>query len=264
MDHLRVATGSPICRIPSGVLRLGSTQHPRDATRERCADDGSPSGDQECAASGPSIMYAGDRGRTEGSELEPSAPLFGARAGSRRVPSGTRRDFRRHRAPSGARNDAVDFPLGVDLLASHRTFGAHVGMRPRCRSFGNAHRSRTRPVSVLPSGQDREERSAPAFGLEATVAGEPSTFGPTASTGRRSQTRPRLLAFLRLFGSGTPKRVGTARRNVQHGNVWAARQRGSIGIVSIQSPWEHRAVRSRKATWPQRTPRWNKALRSTG
>lgn len=88
MDHLRVASGSPICRIPSGVWRLGSTQHPRDATRERCADEWSPSGDCECAASGPSIMYAGDRGRREGSELEPPATLFGALAGSRRRPFG--------------------------------------------------------------------------------------------------------------------------------------------------------------------------------
>jgi len=63
-------------RFLRGSLRVGSTQHPRDATRERCADDGSPSGDRESAASGPSIMYAGDRGRTEGSELEPPAPAL--------------------------------------------------------------------------------------------------------------------------------------------------------------------------------------------
>jgi hypothetical protein len=182
---------------------VGSTQRPRDATRERRACDGSPSGDRERAASGPTFMYAGDCGREEGASSNHrrrSSERALGRDGSLRGDDA----IRRPRAPSGVWTDAVDFPLGVDLLASHRTFGAQCGMRPRC-FFRETHRSRTRRDSFL-LRVGRAARHAPTFGSKATVAREPASFGTTASAiaGAR-QGRDSLPSS--TVGSGTPKRV---------------------------------------------------------
>jgi ATP-dependent Clp protease ATP-binding subunit ClpA len=84
-DELRVA---PPARLPLesfGIREVGSTQHApssgggcarvaRRCTRLRSC---------ESAASGLSIMYAGNRGRTERRSSNHRPPLFGASAGSR-------------------------------------------------------------------------------------------------------------------------------------------------------------------------------------
>lgn len=241
---------------------MGSTQRPRDATRERCADDGSPSGDHECAASDLSLMYAGDRGRKErrsSNHRRCSSERALGRVGSLRGGGA----IRRRRAPSGARNDAVGFPLGADLLASHCSFGARVGCGRDAflRECIGAERDRSR--SSFRGGSRGAERTSLRVGSDRHPASRRPS-GRRRAPDARSQTRPRLLAFLRLFGSGTPKRLEPRGETSSTETSGRRETRGSIGNVSIQSPWEHRAVRSRKAAWPQRTPRWNKALRSTG
>lgn len=241
---------------------MGSTQHPRDATRERRADERSPSGELRVCGERP-FHHVRGRPRKEGeAELEPLATLFGALLGRDGVPSGTRRDFVEPSAFGCAERRGGFSPRGGSTGIPLYLRGP-FGMRPRClfRECTGAKRDRSR--SSL-RGRVERERSAPAFGLEATVTGEPSTFGPTASIGRRSQTRPRLLAFPRRSGRG--RRSGLEPRGETSSTETSGRRDSAAAseIVSIQSPWEHRAVRSRKATWPQRTPRWKKALRSTG
>lgn len=196
----------------------------------------------------------------ETAELEPPARLFGARAGSRRPSLRGDVATRRLRAPSGVRNDAVGSPLGADPLTSHS--GLMWDVAEMC-SLGNASEPNATGLGSL-FGEERVAADAPAFGLASIRCCEPRPSGrrraPSQEPDKDRDSLP--SSTLRV---GDAEAVGTARRNVQHRKVWAARQRGSIDrIVLIQSPWEHRAVRSRKAAWPQRTPRWKKALRSTG
>jgi len=152
----------------------------------------------------PSCTRATAEGR-RGASSNHRRLLFGARAGSRRPPFGETTRLVEPSAFGCAERRGGFSPRG-------RSTGIPPYLRGPCWdaaemfSFGNASEPNATGLGP-PFGAGREERRAPAFGLEATVTGEPSTFGSTVSIGRRSQTRPRVLAFLRLFGSGTPKRV---------------------------------------------------------
>lgn len=224
---------------------MGSTQRPSGRGCEWCADDHA-FGRRKSAAS---RLSTGTRVTAEGwrDELEPPAHPFGvvrwiaARSlrGSRRGCVGTER-LRVQRA------DGVDPPFGVEPSASHGPFGAR---RDAAEALPSGFAGATRDRSSRVSSEMRDKRT-PAFG-----------HGDRASDAW-SQTKPKHFAFpptVRV--RGTPR--GFARKAKRPAGLDGAQPRGSIGTCRLKSPWEHRAMRSGNAAWSQRTPRWNKALRST-
>lgn len=237
---------------------MGPTQHPSGCGRGWRADDHA-FGRRESAASGFSIRYAGDRGRMEGTSSNHRRRPSGSCAGSRR-------SLRRRDAISSEtgclrvqRNDAVDLPFGVGLLGISRPSGSE--MRPRC--FLREVPEPTRPIPIeLLRVLDRAGRKRSSLRAASEPALPAATLGSTPGIGRRSQTKPRHFAFPRRFGSRDAE-AGLDPPGETSSSTGRRDTRGSIGNESIQSPWEHRAGRSGNAVPPQRTPRWNKALRST-
>lgn len=149
---------------------MGSTQHPRDATRERCADEHSPSGDCECAASDLSLMYAGDRGRKERRSSN-----HWRRSSERRWiatrPFGVTTRFRRTERLRVRGTTRWIFPSGWIYWHPTCTFGARLGCG-RGASFENAPEpnatglgppfgagSRGAERSSLRAGSDRHRRA---------------------------------------------------------------------------------------------------------
>jgi hypothetical protein len=222
----------PSTAIPSGVRGKGSTQHPSGCGCEWRADDHA-FGRRKSAAS---RLSTGTRVTAEGwrDELEPPAHPFGVvRWIATRSLRGPRRDCvgtERLRVP---RADGVDPPFGVEPSASHGPFGA-----------------RRDAAEALPSG---------FAGAHATDSF--ALFGVRSNIGRMEPDKAETLCLPHdCSGPGTPREL--AREAKRPAGLDGAQPRGSIGTCRLKSPWEHRAVRSGNAAQSQRTPRWNKALRS--
>lgn len=167
------------------------------------------------------------------------------------------------RAPSGATGRRRRF-LRVETWRSASPFGGWMA-RGRGASFG-LHRSQMRPISIVPlrGNGSGGTGSAAVFGLPASRNRRALTFGWAPTSVVRSQTKPRL------FASPTDSRVRGRRSGLEPPGETSSESRAAHGKygaaaserVRSRSPWEHRAVRSGNAAWPQRTLRWNKALRS--
>jgi len=237
---------------------MGSTQHPRDATRERCADEQAPSGDCEYAASDLSLMYAGDRGRKE-------------RRSSNHWRRSSERSLDRDGVPSGSRRDFVE-PSAFGCAERRGGFsprGGSTGIPPVPSGPvwdaaevlpSGTHWSQTRPVLVLPfgagsrgaersslrAGSDRHRRAVDlrADGEHRTQEPDkaetpclPSTFRveDAEAVWNREAKRP---ARKRL-GGATARQHRKSCRSKAHGSIercGAERLRGRNGLLGGTTP----------------------------
>jgi len=250
-------TGSPVRRDSFGGRTVGFDAASSGMRLTSGARTTNAFGRRKSAASG---LSKGTRATAEGwrAGARTTAPPFGVGCRIAKPPFGdaTRSASETNRLRA-IRARCVGC-LRVDPLASEPPFGV-VGTRPRCLlregPEPRCDRFQRRPSGIRrdgggtrrPSGRRHRHR-------------RPPTFGSRGQHRRRSQTKPKHFAFPSTFGSRGRQRVyshgETPSRSGRRGN---ARQHRN---VSTQNPWEHRAVRSGNAAWPQRTPRWNKALRS--
>jgi hypothetical protein len=179
--HLRVAPPARSSRESFGNRESSSTQHlplrsggcarvARRCTRLRACVS---------AASGLSIMYAGNRGRTEGRSSNHRRPLFGASAGSRMSLFG----------------DAFAMTSETECL---RVCGPTRWTSLRGRSTGIPF--------VARRGCGRGDSFGRPAGATAIEHGHP--FGDDSMPVARSQTGPKHPAFPSRSGEGTPKRFG--------------------------------------------------------
>lgn len=165
------------------------------------------------------------------------------------------------RAPSGATGlTGWIFPSG----SSHRhplDPSGFDGMRPR-RFLRDAPEPYATDSFRSLRGRDRAgPENAAVFGLSTSRDRQAPTFGYGAEHGTRGARQSRnTLPSPRRSGPGTPREL--ARGAKRPARLDGAETRGSIGTRRYQSPWEHRAVHGGNAVSSQRTPRWNKALRS--
>lgn len=172
----------------------------------------------EWAASEPTIMYAGDRRRMIGGSSNHRCQPSGADAGSRHHTFSSEEGWRCDGPETGhlrvPRTGTVDF-LRVDYRRSASPFGGWMG-RGRGASFG-LHRSQMRPISIVPFGEwvgrDRK-RSSLRAASEPEPAGTHLRVGTNIGCSEPNKAETLCLPH-RLSGPGAPKRVGTARRNVQ-------------------------------------------------
>jgi len=145
---------------------MSSTQRPRDAKRERCACDGSPSGDRERAASGPSSCTRATAEGGMGGARTTGALLFGATAlGRDGFPSGNTRDSSTLGA-FGCTERRGGFSFGRIYRHSTVPSGSIVGCG-RGASFGNAPEPNATGLgSLFGAGSRGAERSSLRVGSD--------------------------------------------------------------------------------------------------
>jgi len=236
---------------------LGSTQHPPGCERRVARGRPMPSGGGSRRRAGSPVVRGQPRKDGE-QELEPRRRPSGSAAGSRSLLSGKRRGRRRKPIAFGRSGPDAWVAFGWIHLRPSRPSG-WLG-RGRGASFG---RDRSHDA-IDSSGALRGSAGTVAERGDLRVAGTDTgghrPSGPKASIDAGARQSRNTLPSPRRSGHGDAS--GFTRTAKRPAGLGGAETRGSIGNVSTQNPWEHRAVRSGNAAWPQRTPRWNKALRS--
>jgi len=205
--------------------------------------------------------YAGDRGRMERRARTTGAPLRGSALDRDKFSSGNRTRLRWNRAPSGATGRRGGSSLRGRAIGIPRILRGSTGCG-RGASFG-IRRSHTRPISSRSlrrcEGRDRKPRQPSGCRRAGTTGACLRARRPII--GRMEPDKAETLCLPQdCSGPGTPR--GFAREAKRPAGLDGAQPRGSIGTCRLKAHGSIERVRSGNAAQTQRTPRWNKALRS--
>ena len=250
-------TGSPVCRDSFGGRTVGF----------------------DAASSG---MRATSGARTTNAFGRRKSAASGLSSGTRATAEGWRAGARTTAPPFGVGRRIAKPPFGEVTRSASETNRLRAIRADAWVAFGWIHLRSSRPSGWLGRGRgasfgrgrshDAIDSSGALRGTAGTVAergdlrvvgtdtGGHRPSGPEASIDAGARQSRNTLPSPRRSGHGDAS--GFTRTAKRPAGLGGAETRGSIGNVSTQNPWEHRAVRSGNAAWLQRTPRWNKALRS--